>query len=186
MQDTWLVETYFEWLRSDCFTAASERREYEGVLRVLHDIPFFWITPLDENRAGDAITYRQSDFLSSQSDLDRMDQRWLHDWALSAPSVLEVLLGCCRRWSWYFEGEVAYYFGHMFVNMGFQSFPGRVLSGHTQEMVSTKVNDWMSHQIQPNGEGSPFPLHYSLLGTVDMRELDIWSQMNAYSAEHFQ
>ena len=77
--DAWLLETYFDWLRSECFSEASERREYDGILRILHDIPFFWTIWSDENRAGDAMAYRQDDFLGTQSDLDRLDQHWLHD-----------------------------------------------------------------------------------------------------------
>jgi hypothetical protein len=186
-EDVWLVERYFDWLRSECFTDNSERREYEGVLRVLHDIPFYWTIWSDENRAGDAITFRQSDFLGFQGDLDSLDQHWLNAWAQSAPSVLEVLLGMARRWNAYFEGQVAYYFGHMFLNMGFDKFPGRVLSSSAVEQVRAKCDDWMSHQFHPNGQGSPFPLDVRTKRLhVDMRTLDIWGQMNAYSLEHFQ
>lgn len=184
-EDPWLTETYFEWLRSDCFTSPTERREYEGVLRVLHDIPFYWSIWSDENRAGDAMSFRQSDFLGFQQDLHRVDQHWLNDWANATPSVLEVLLGMARRYSFYYEGPISMYFGHMFHNMGFQRFPGRMLSSETQEQVRAIADDWMARQFQPNGEGSPFPIHHAL-NVIDMRQIDIWGQMNAYSAEHFQ
>lgn len=184
-QDIWLVETYFDWLRQDCFSDITERREYEGVLRTLHDIPFYWTIWSDENRAGDALAFRQSDFLGFQNDLDRLDQHWLHDWALQAPSVLEVLLGCARRWCFYFEEPVAFYFQHMFKNMKFDRFPGRVLSSGGQAKVRQLCDDWLARQFQPNGIGSPFPVYHAL-DVVDMRTVDIWSQMNAYSAEHFQ
>ena len=181
-RDVWLEESYFDWLRSDCFSEPSERREYEGILRVLHEIPFYYTVWSDENRAGDAMTYRQSDFLSTQRDLDTLDQKWLHDWALAAPSVLEVLLGIARRWNSYFEGPIPYYFGHMFTNMGFDRFPGRLLSATSASAVRVKLDDWMSRQFPANGQGTPFPIHHDF----DLRTVDIWGQMNAYSAEHFQ
>ena len=184
-QDTWLVETYFEWLKSDAFSERSERREYEGVLRVLHDIPFYWTMWLDSNRAGDALSYRQMDFLSTQKDLDRLDQAWLHDWSLGAPSVLEVMLGMARRWNYYFEGSVPFYFAHMFLAMGFDRFPGRVLRPESQEAVRIKCDEWLSRQFNPNGDGSPFPIKHAL-EVVDFRTVDMYGQMNAYSAEHFQ
>ena len=183
--DAWLLETYFDWLRSECFSEPSERREYEGILRVLHDIPFFWTIWSDENRAGDAMAYRQDDFLGTQRDLDHLDQHWLHDWAHASPSVLEVLLGIARRWHSYFEGSVPYYFGHMFLNLGFDHFPGRHLASSSAEAVQTKLNDWMSHQIPRDGTGGPFPLKHGQFA-VDMSRVDILMQMNAYSAEHFQ
>ena len=183
--DVWLTETYFTWLASDAFSEASERKEYEGVLRVLHDIPFFWTIWSDENRAGDALGYRQSEFLNTQRDLDRLDQHWLDAWSHSTPSVLEVLLGIARRWNAYFEGPVPYYFGHMFVNFGFTQFPGRKLSSDTTRLVAAKCQNWMSHQIPNTGDGGPFPLKQGRFG-IDMNRVDILMQMNAYSAEHFQ
>lgn len=184
-QDLWLVETYFDWLRRDCFQEHTEQREYEGVLRTLHDIPFYWTIWLDEARAGDALVFRQSDFLSFQNDLDGLDQHWLNAWAQQAPSVLEVMLGMARRWSFYFEGEVSFYFQHMFRNMRFDRFPGRVLSSSGQAKIRELCDDWMARQFQPNGIGSPFPVIHAL-DVIDMRQVDLWAQMNAYSAEHFQ
>jgi hypothetical protein len=184
-QDTWLVEVYYDWLKSEAFSEVSERREYDGVLRVLHDIPFYWTIWSDSNRAGDAMTFRQSDFLGYQKDLDRLDQRWLNEWAQSTPSVLEVLLSMARRWSFYFEDSVPFYFAHMFLALKLDRYPGRSLRPETQQAVRQICDEWMSRQFQPNGDGSPFPIKHALQ-VVDFRQVDIWGQMNAYSAEHFQ
>lgn len=183
--DVWLEETYFDWLRSDCFSEISERREYEGLLRVLHDIPFYWTIWSDENRAGDAISFRQNDFLGFQRDLDALDQVWLNQWAQAAPSILEVLLGIARRWHNYFEGSIPFYFGHMFLNFGFDRFPGRALVSSSEDQVRVKCDDWMQHQLPSNGQGGPFPLRDGYF-TLDMNRVDILMQMNAYSLEHFQ
>lgn len=186
-RDVWLEEAYFGWLQSDAFSNRVNRREYEGVLRLIHDIPFYWNIWSDENRSGDALSFRQSDFLSFQTDLDGLDQVWLGNWATAAPSVLEVLLGMARRYTFYFQGAMPYYFGHMFRNLELDRYPGRVLTGASQEAVRQRLDTWMSRQFQPNGQGSPFPVNDQYaLDIVDMRKLDIWSQMNAYSAEHFQ
>lgn len=189
--DPWLEETYYDWLKSECFSIASERREYDGVLRVLHEIPFYWSIWSDENRVGDALTYRQSEFLGYQRDLDSLDQVWLNNWAQAAPSVLEVLLGICRRWNFYFEGQVAYYFGHLFLNMGFDKFPGRVISSQSEDVIRGICDMWMQRRFNPDGRGSPFPLDRRLkfdhnIQGLDMTQVDIWGQMNAYSLEHFQ
>jgi hypothetical protein len=186
-EDHWLTEIYFAWLTHDAFSAESEREEYHGVLRVLHDIPFYWTIWSDENRAGDAMSFRQSDFLSFQHGLDHLDQSWLENWASASPSVLEVLLAIARRWSVYFEADVTFYFAHLFLNLGLDRFPGRILSTQMQEVIRVKMDDWMSRQFCVNGQGSPFPIKDLVArGILDMRPLDIWSQMNAYSAEHFQ
>ena len=185
--ELWLTETYFSWLQEDAFSDESERKQYVGVLRTLHDIPFYWTLWSDENRAGDAVSFRNSDFLGFQEGLNKMDQEWLANWSLASPTVLEVLLGIARRWNFYFEGPVPMYFGHLFLNLGLDRFPGRVLPAQAQETVRAKMDEWMSRQFGEDGKGSPFPVNDRLaLHVLDMRLLDIWAQMNAYSAEHFQ
>lgn len=182
--DTVLVETYFDWLRSEAFSDSSEARNYEGVLRELHDIPFYWTIMSDDNRAGDAMSFRQYEFLSFVEGTEDMDQITLGQWATAAPSVLEVLLGMARRWAYYFDGPVPFYFQHLFHNMKFTWYPGRALTRGTRENVRHICDIWMSRQFKPNGEGSPLPL--TVGSGPDQRTVDIWGQMNAYSAEHFQ
>lgn len=189
--DVWIEETYFDWLRSEAFSKVSERREYEGVLRLIHDIPFYYTIWSDSNRAGDALAFRQSEFLGFQDNLAGIDQVWLGQWATAAPTVLEVLLGISRRWSFYFEGPIQFYFWHLFHNLRLDRYPGRALSGVSQDAVRIRVDDWLSRQFDPNGDRSPFPVQQNnavqhALDIVDMRKVDIWGQMNAYSAEHFQ
>jgi hypothetical protein len=184
IQDTWLTEVYYDWLRREAFPSHAERMEYDGVLRVLHDIPFYWTIWLDENRAGDALSYRQYDFLGYQNDLDRMDQHWLHEWSVAAPTVLEVLLGIARRWNFFFEGPTHMYFGHLFRNLGLDRFPGVALGPSNQERVRAIIDDWMARQFMSDGRGSPFPIQHNL-ENVDYRGVDIWGQMNAYGREHF-
>lgn len=185
--DSYITEAYFDWLKNDTFVVASERREFEGVLRVLHDIPFTWLIHSDDNRAGDAMSIRQSDFLDFLALPRDTDQVKLGQWATSTPSVLEVLLGCARRWGYYFGGpSVPYYFNIMFRNMGFQQFPGRTLNRQQQELVRDRVDNWLTRQFMPSGLGSPWPLNQFHNEVFDQRSTDMWGQMNAYSAEHFQ
>lgn len=185
--DPWLTETYFDWLRSESFSARVNRREYEGCLRQLHDIPFFWTLWPDEDRAGDALSFRQNDFLGYQNDLDTLDQIWLRVWAEASPSVLEVLLGIARRWASYFGGDVHYYFGHLFRNMEYDRHPGRILPQSSVNGLRDKTQTWLTRQFDCNGNGSPFPIsNLENNKRVDMRVIPIWNQMNVYSLEHFQ
>lgn len=183
--DVWLEEAYFDWLKRDAFEDEMNAKRFEGVLRELHDIPFYWTIWSDENRAGDALSFRQYEFLVEQPDLDRVDQFWLGQWATAAPSALEVLLAIARRWHYYFEDSVPYYFGHLFNNLELNKFPGKRLSTDTLEHIRSIIDDWLSRQFRADGLGSPFPVHHAL-DVLDMRKVDIWGQMNAYSAEHFQ
>ena len=186
--DTVLVEDYFNWLRAEAFNAHEPRRTYEGVLRELHDIPFYWTLVSDDNRVGDALAFRQHEFLAFYEGTEDMDQLILGQWATAAPSVLEVMMGIARRWSFYFDGEASPYFQHQFNNMHFNHYPGRVLSTDSRNDVRHRADVWMSRNFNPDGVGSPFPLNHMMFSQPipDQRGVDIWGQMNAYSALHFQ
>jgi hypothetical protein len=183
--DSVLTETYFSWLASECFSIDSERREYEGVLRELHDIPFYWTMVSDDNRVGDALEFRQYEFLRFYEGAQDIDQMTLGQWATAAPSVLEVLLAMARRWTFYFEGSTAFYFGHLFRNLEMYHYVGRFLSTGTRNEIRQRVDIWLSRNFNPDGTGSPLPVGQQW-DDVDFRRVDIWGQMNAYSAQHFQ
>lgn len=181
MIDSWLTEEYFRFLKQETFLLPAHQKDYEPVLRCLHDIPFYWLIHSDDNRVGDALAYRQSEFLDNV-DTRQMDKVALGQWAMSSPSVLEVMLGMAHRWCFYFGGpSVAYYFTRMFNNMGFGAFHGRTVED--QHQLRWLVDRWLSRTFDENGVGSPFPLNAP---HSDQRQVDMWAQMNAYSAEHFQ
>lgn len=182
--DTVLKETYYRWLEYEAFSDPNDRTRYEGVLKELHDIPFYWTIVSDDNRAGDALNFRQHEFLDFYEGKDDMDQMILAQWATAAPSVLEVLLGISRRWAYYFEQPVSFFFAHLFQNMGFHWCPGHPLDLSTREAIRLRCDIWMARRFKPNGEGSPFPIKEGF--GPDLRGIDIWGQMNAYSAQHFQ
>jgi len=183
MIDSWLTEEYFRFLKQETFLVPAHQKAAETVLRVLHDIPFVWLIHSDDNRAGDALAYRQSEFLDT-IDTRQMDKLALGQWAMSSPSVLEVMIAIAHRWSFYFGGpSVAFYFGHMFNNMGLAPFTGHLLTGREQGIIRRMVDVWLMRQFDENGIGSPFPLNAP---HTDQRNVDMWAQMNAYSAEHFQ
>ena len=182
-----LSEIYFDWLLLDCFNSRADRSEYIGVLSILHDTPFYWTIWSDSNRAGDALSYRQYDFLGQFDDLSGFDQAWLDQWAKAAPSVLEVLLGIARRWSYFYEEPTSYYFNGLFTNLSLDKFVGGRLSASSQVAVRDILEGWLSRSFRRDGIGSPFPLDLTrTLDVLDMRQLDIWSQMSAYSSINFQ
>lgn len=185
--DHFITETYFNWLKSETFNLMSEQRNFEGALRVLHDIPFTWLIHADDNRSGDALAFRQSEFLDRLELPRDTNLVALGQWATAAPSVLEVLLGCARRWSFYFDDHnTPYFFRIMFYNMGLQQFPGRAINPIQQEVIREVVDIWLNRQFQANGQGSPWPLNVWRRTDADQRNVDVWAQMNAYSAQHFQ
>lgn len=187
MIDAYISENYFDWLKSETFLTKKDQRDYEGALRLLHDIPFVWYLHSDDNRSGDAVAFRQYEYLDQLQVPPDVNQVALGQWAMSSPSVLEVLLGCARRWHYtYGDWSVPFYFGHMFRGLQLNMFPGRTLEPGTQEAIRDIVDTWLNRQFSPNGLGSPWPLSGDWIHYDDQRTVDMWGQMNAYSREHFQ
>ena len=174
---------YFGWLMDQAFASITEKEMYEGVCRVLYDIPYYWIMVLDENRAEDASGYRRFERHQLDQEKHNVDAWWLDQWENAAPSVFEVLVGIAERWSSYFDHHTTSYFfsRHLFRNMGFHQFRGG-LRATEAESVRLLIDNWLSRQIETNGDGSPFPLNHN---DVDMRTIDIWGQMNAYAGQNF-
>ena len=184
MMDHYIADQYFRQLVTDAFLLSTDRRIYLAVLRELHSVPFSWLLVSDDNRTGDAVTFRQYEFLDQLKLPKDIDPTQFGNWATSAPSVLEVLLGCARRWHFYYGGpSVSHYFGHMFRNLGLNNFPGPVLDPGQKDYIRETLDIWLGRTFEPNGVGSPWPIS----GTPeDQRRIDMWGQMNAYSVEHFQ
>lgn len=177
-----LNEAYFDWLCSEILSREEVRR-FHGALETLHSIPFYWIKWTDENRVGDALSFRQDDFLVYSTELHLVDPIDQGNWALATPSVLEILAACARRWGSYFDDiSMHVFFQHMFANMGFHRYPGRTLTEQQKTEIRYACDIWMSYQFESDGRGTPFPTSLS----HDVRDLDIHGQMNAYSYEHFQ
>lgn len=179
------VDRYYGWLKDQAFVTKQRQHMYEGVLSILFDIPFYWTAAYisDSNRAGDAQVYRGYERHMLDQEKHNIDSDWLDQWECSAPSVLEVYIGISERWSQFFEKPTPYYFNHLFRNMGFHQFRGERLRPSEKEAVRWTADNWLARQIERNGDGSPFPIKSR---DVDMRTECIWTQMNAYSFEHFQ
>lgn len=178
------IGRYYSWLKDEAFVTKQRQIMYGGVLDILFDIPFYWSMELDGNRADDASVFRRYERYRLDKTRHNVDPAWLDRWEQSTPSVLEVFIGICERWSQFFEKPNPFFFNHLFRNMGFYRFRGETLRSQEEEAVRWSLDNWMSHQIERNGDGSPFPLKYNRY-QVDLRTSDIWGQMSAYSMEHF-
>lgn len=183
--DVWFTELYFSVLSEEAYADPQTRREYEGLLRVLHDIPFTWYIWQDEDRAGDALSYRHYDFLSTQGGVEGFaDTNSVHAWLMASPSVLEVLLAICRRWSTFYERPTSSYFGLLIHNLGLGRELGFAPLPITRQTRIRRIIDiWVSRQFDIDGRGSPFPLEV-ISPDINMTTMDIWSQMNLYAAQH--
>lgn len=174
---------YFRWVIEQAFATEQSRTMYGGVLRVLYNTPFTWTMVSDANRAGDASVFRHYERAQQDRKRHKIPQEWLNMWENAAPSVLEVLVGICERWHQFYEYQTQYFFSQLFRNLGLHVYTGENLRISQEQQIRAILDRWLTRQFEPNGKGSPFPLRSPF--HLDMRDVDIWGQMNAYALENF-
>lgn len=164
-----IINEYFIWLSDFVYD-----RRYEKLLSRLHAIEFVSVMPRDENRAGDgvALRYRFACDVFGDGDVDRY---------LDGPcSVLEMMVALALRCEETIMDDTAYgnrtgqWFWGMVVNLGL----GAMTDDRFDEYyVDDVIDAFLNREYQYDGRGGLFTIRHS---AVDMRDVEIWSQMCWY------
>lgn len=164
---------YFEWLCNLVYDNNS-KISYSRLLRCLHDREFTWTMPMDENRALDGIALRNK-FLDlypyADIDLDR------------PCSFLEMMVALADRCEEHIMSDDRYgnrtgeWFWNMILSLGLTRMFDEDFDRHRVDEV---LFIFESRQYSPDGKGSLFTVDST---DVDMRNLEIWYQMNRYLLE---
>lgn len=157
---------YFEWLCHFVYDDRFQTR-YDRLFDLMFRVDFFWLIPMDENRA-----------------VDGMNMRKEYGIILDRPcSLLEVLVALCRR----VESQIAQntelgdrtgeWFWIMISNMQ--------LSGQTDEYFNedyclSRFDILLNRSFSPNGEGGLFVLDHP---RQDLRYVDFWYHFMWYLSE---
>ena len=155
-------------------------RKYGELFRLLYDTEFTWTIPMDENRATDGIYLR--DRFSYESG-EYLPDGW-RDWPCS---VLEMLasLALTIEESFLYDPEsgtdAGTWFWEMARNCGLTDFDDEMLSTEAGRAAAEHIlRRIMDRRYGPSGEGGIFPLKDV---PEDLREMEIWDQMNLYLIE---
>lgn len=165
---------YFSWLIG-LIGDEYIRRNYQKLLWKLHETVYIWELDYDRNRAQDGI-YLRTVFENESGIL--MDK--------SSPcTVLEMFIALARR----AENDIMHdpdlgdrsgkWFWTMLQNLGLDVYDDY----HFFETEVEKILDIFLHRnYEKSGFGGAFPVHFPV---KDMRNSDLWWQMNAYLEEHY-
>lgn len=158
---------YYIWLRK----LVGNRMDYRKLIKQLDTIPFEWIFALDENRAAGGTNLRRE--YAYETSVFEEDVR-------TGPcTVLEMLIGVAKDMEDQLACDVETWFWQMMENLCLDQFDDDNYDARGVEYI---VNTWLHREYMRNGAGSLFPLKdYS----GDCRNLDIWSQMNAWINENY-
>ena len=175
-------EAYFCWLIrliGDDYIATN----YQKLLRKLHSREYIWELVYDKNRAADGIYLRN---LFDQE----MGNYGVAGGGMSAStapcSVLEMFIALARN----AENDIMHdpdygdrsgiWFWEMLQNMGLDIYDDY---NFYESEVDRILDNFLHHRYAKNGAGGAFPVANSC---QNMRQKDLWWQMNAYLEERFR
>ncbi len=156
--------------------------DYSHLLSYLLNTEYRWLIANDKNRAMDGMAYRDE-----YANGDAQTLAYLNDNLPNPCSVLEMLVALAVRCEFdimhdpYEDADRSHFwFWTMIDNLGLSQFDDRHFN---QDEASYILWNWLDHNFDPDGTGSPFPLQYPI---EDSRGLEIWSQMNRWLDEHYE
>lgn len=166
---------YFAWLVN-----LVEGYDNTQLLEYLHDIPFRWILPNDENRADDGCALRDR-FLYETNYTD-------YDLPEKECSVLEMLAALANRINDILIDIEDYddtprWFWELLENLQIDEFDDMTLTSTSMyDIVDDSINTFMDRLYDRNGFGGLFPLKNA---KDDQRDIELWYQMSAYLEENY-
>lgn len=172
---TRLERLYFDWMCSlvtdDESTMPSK---YHKLFEHLHNTEFIYILPMDANRKSDGEDLRYRFAYETQRPYAEIGS--LLD--IRPASVFEVMVALAIRCEDAIMNDPKYgnrtgqWFWEMIVNLGLGSMDD---SHYDISYVDRVLNRFMSREYEPNGLGGLFHIEGR-----DLRNVEIWTQMNWY------
>lgn len=167
---------YFEWLYNKVM---GPHYSYRRLLNRLHEIPFTYILPMDENRVEDGLNLRyrfgQSEGIPQVEIVNKLD--------VTDCSVLEMMAALAIRCEESIMddpevGNQTYrWFMEMLSNL---ELTGMDDANFDKGYVDHRIDIFLHRRYSSDGKGGLFHLEHC---TEDLRNVQIWYQMNWYLNE---
>ena len=158
---------YYIWL----LNLTGNRRDYRLLLKQLDDTEYTWIFALDADRAAGGINLRGKYAYEASANED--------DVRTGPCSVLEMLVSMAMHMEDQLGCDTETWFWQLIGNLCLDQFNDFEYDSRGVEYL---INTWLHRDYGKNGAGSLFPLNDY---PGDCRNLDIWSQMNAWINENY-
>lgn len=190
MSNTELKERYFDWLCfqvGDCYPHAGYT--YHKLLRLLFEIEFTFIMPMDKDRAYDGVDLR-FDFGYAISESDSMHirnedaQDVFRSMGDDPCSVLEMMVALAIKCESFMSDDdigdrIGQWFWDMIVNLGLQSMDD---SNYNERYIRRIVDRFLRRQYESNGKGGLFYIDKCY---YDLKHSEIWYQMMWYLDRYY-
>ncbi len=174
-------ENYFRWMVRLIFNPdyMTPNRCWMKLFRLLHEREFIYTIEMDGNRADDGIELRYRYGWERQCSLDDLE-RYL---GTEHCSILEMMVALAHRCEESImdnsqEDRTGVWFFDMIESLGLADQDD---AHFHQRTVDAVLDDFLQHRYQADGKGGLFTIRDS---RVDMRNMEIWYQMNRYLIEN--
>lgn len=175
-----IKNAYFDWMRDVTFDERyTQWRPYFKLLTYLNNVAFRYINPMDGNRAEDGVNLRYR--YGEENNVDRhMVARYLDD---RDCTVLEMMVALALRCEHQimedddFGDRTGHWFWGMIDSLGLLDEYDDVFD---EDHVADVVYQFLNREYDRNGKGGLFTVENP---PRDMRNVDIWYQMNYYLIE---
>lgn len=174
-----IANEYYKWLCQKTQESDNDTsfEAYSRLLIHLFNTPFYAWIEMDLNRSSDGLSLRDKFALEDGT----------NDIYFAMPeecSVLEMMIALAMRIEHDIMYDIKYgdrtgkWFWLMIDNLGLNAMDDTY---YNEKVVDEIVNGFMARTYERDGRGSLF---YVRNRSIDMRNLDIWYQMNAYFSEN--
>lgn len=171
-----LKEQYFNWLYDH---VVESKYPYRRLLNRLHEIPFTFILPMDENRMEDGLNLRYR--FGLEAGIPQVEI--VNKLDISECSVLEMMAALAIRCEENIMNDpeagdqTARWFMEMLSNLELSCMDD---DHYDQSYVDHRVDIFLHRRYASDGRGGLFHLEHC---TDDLRNVQIWYQMNWYLNE---
>ena len=169
-------DLYFEWLLDQISGEYFDPSDHMEVLLHLYLSEFYWVIPIDENRAIDAVELREffaDDYYMEHNDFPNIEPP-------AECSVLEVMIALADKMEnpimsdSRYGDRTGYWFGTMLDNLGLLRMTDNVFN---ERLASGIIEKFLNREYAHNGCGNLFEVPDC---TDDLRAMEIWQQMMMY------
>lgn len=167
-----IIDQYFNWLRD--IVIGDESREFNKLMRCLFETTFVPIVPMDENRAAHGVSLRYQ-FAKETGHHQAEIAYYLDNQDCSIFEMMVALACRCETiMDDYQQNRTPVWFWDMVKSLGMDSMTDDVFSLQKAKDILETFNN---REYAPNGVGGLFTVPWY---EGDLRDLDIWYQMQAY------
>ena len=166
------------------FPDESVKNKYSNVINLLYNTRYEYTLNLDENRKKDGIALRYHFSCACKVPIEIIEK----DFDKNYCSVLEMLASLAKRcdnnimFDIRYGDRTALWFWIMFCNLGLNNFDDSVWNENTHYIITNILNRFFRREYYPDGSNGG--LFVTKNASWDMRNIQIWDQLNIFMSEN--